>query len=176
VVELLRDDYIPLSREPQRAYVRCITQGIATLHGRVAVIHRRAPRRLLLPFNELFTSSAYSTLTFITPTPVPNQTRLSAFLLLAQNLFPSLNVHTGVEEARRRENVSECRKLVVGLGTDGPRVDSGLFELAGTVDGSLDLIRRHRQFLPPFRLLPNRLIRLPPLPPLHLPRLCPSRG
>jgi len=109
---------------------------------------------------------------------LPSRTRLDCLLSCSSrtNLFPSLNVHTGVEEARRRENVSECRKLVVGLGTDGPRVDSGLFELAGTVDGSLDLIRRHRQFLPPFRLLPNRLIRLPPLPPLHLPRLCPSRG
>ena len=108
---------------------------------------------------------------------LPSRTRLDCLLSCSSrtNLFPSLNVHTGVEEARRRENVSECRKLVVGLGTDGPRVDSGLFELAGTVDGSLDLIRRHRQFLPPFRLLPNRLIRLPPLPPLHLPRLCPSK-
>ncbi len=96
-------------------------------------------------------SSAYSTRTFITPTP--NQTRLSAFLLLAQNSFPSLNVHTGVpptEEARRRENVSEFGKLVVGLGKDGPRVDSGLFELAGTVDGSFDLIVTTVDFSHPF--------------------------
>ena len=39
---------------------------------------------------------------------------------------------------------------MVGLGTDGPRVDSGLFELAGTVDGSLDLIVATVDFSHPF--------------------------
>jgi len=124
--------------------LRIVIISIAMVLAFVAAVNPRRARAppTILGCSCLSTSfsrsSAYSARTFITPTPVPNQTRLSAFLLLAQNSFPNLNVHTGVpptEEARRRENVSECRKLVVGLGTDGPRVDSGLFELAGTVDG-----------------------------------------
>ncbi len=123
---------------------RIVIISIARVLAFVAAVNprrARAPRTILgcsCPSTTFSRSSAYSTRTFITPTPVPNQTRVSAFLLLAQNSFPSLNVHTGVpptEEARRRENVCECRKLLVGLGTDGRRVDSGLFELAGTVDG-----------------------------------------
>ncbi len=165
--------------------LRIVIISIAMVLAFVAAVNPRRARAppTILGCSCLSTSfsrsSAYSARTFITPTPVPNQTRLSAFLLLAQNSFPNLNVHTGVpptEEARRRENVSECRKLVVGLGTDGPRVDSGLFELAGTVDGSLDLIVATVDFLLPFHLLPNRLIPVTPSPTPPFTEALPVKG